>query len=166
MSRDAMTDLKPCPFCGGKPYDCQHLTYSNWGVGCSCGARGPTFNAGYRPMRDAEIRAHDDAIAAWNTRAALAAEQPQPEAQPVAVVTECEACFTPDVCQLRGKCDHYSTDWLRVAPPPSAPAPSEAEVAAAMASLYRAMEPAAWPSEDEVTDALRAAAAARNTNPA
>ena len=52
------------------------------------------------------------------------------------------------------------------APPPAAPEPSEAEVAAAMASLYRAMEPAAWPSEDEVTDALRAAAAARNTNPA
>lgn len=53
---------------------------------------------------------------------------PQPEAQPVAVVTECEACFTPDVCQLRGKCDHYSTDWLRVAPPPAAPqaeAPSQ-----------------------------------------
>ncbi len=48
----------------------------------------------------------------------------------------------------------------------AAPEPSEAEVAAAMASLYRAMEPAAWPSEDEVTDALRAAAAARNTNPA
>lgn len=114
----------------------------------------------------AHVASADDAIAAWNTRAALAAEQPQPEAQPVAVVTECEACFTPDVCQLRGKCDHYSTDWLRVAPPPSAPAPSEAEVAAAMASLYRAMEPAAWPSEDEVTDALRAAAAARNTNPA
>lgn len=117
---------------------------------------------------------------------------PQPEAQPVAVVTECEACFTPDVCQLRGKCDHYSTDWLRVAPPPSAPCPhirssgtgewatnwcalngppsapepSEAEVAAAMASLHRAMEPAAWPSEDEITDALRAAAAARNNHPA
>jgi hypothetical protein len=41
------------------------------------------------------------------------------------------------------------------------PEPSEAEVAAAMASLHRDMEPAAWPSEDEVTDALRAAAAAR-----
>lgn len=52
------------------------------------------------------------------------------------------------------------------APPPAAPEPSEAEVAAAMASLHRDMEPAAWPSEDEVTDALRAAAAARNTNPA
>ena len=45
--------------------------------------------------------------------------------------------------------------------PPAAPEPSEAEVAAAMASLHRDMEPAAWPSEDEVTDALRAAAAAR-----
>ncbi len=43
----------------------------------------------------------------------------------------------------------------------AAPEPSEAEVAAAMASLHRAMEPAAWPSEDEITDALRAAAAAK-----
>ena len=60
--------------------------------------------------------------------AALAAEQPQPEAQPVAVVTECEACFTPDVCQLRGTCDYYSAEWLRVAPPPAAPEPSEAEL--------------------------------------
>jgi len=50
---------------------------------------------------------------------------------------------------------------IEAAPPPAAPEPSEAEVAAAMASLYRAMEPAAWPSEDEITDALRAAAAAR-----
>lgn len=39
-------------------------------------------------------------------------------------MTECEACFTPDVCQLRGKCDHYSAEWLRVAaPPPPAPQP-------------------------------------------
>lgn len=45
------------------------------------------------------------------------ATPPTPAQPPVAVVTECEACFTPDVCQLRGKCDHYSTDWLRVAPP-------------------------------------------------
>ena len=36
-------------------------------------------------------------------------------AQPVATVTECEACFTPDVCQLRGTCDHYSAERLRVA---------------------------------------------------
>jgi hypothetical protein len=33
----------------------------------------------------------------------------------VAVVTECEACFTPDVCQLRGTCDHYRAELLRVA---------------------------------------------------
>jgi len=33
----------------------------------------------------------------------------------VATITECEACFTPDVCQLRGTCDHYSAEWLRVA---------------------------------------------------
>lgn len=54
--------------------------------------------------------------------AAALAEQPQP----VAVVTECEACFTPDVCQLRGTCDHYSAEWLRVAPPPPLPPPAAA----------------------------------------
>lgn len=48
--------------------------------------------------------------------AALDAAITQAErAQPVATVTECEACFTPDVCQLRGTCDHYSAERLRVA---------------------------------------------------
>ena len=32
----------------------------------------------------------------------------------VASVTECEACLTPDVCQLRGTCDHYAAEKLRV----------------------------------------------------
>ncbi len=34
--------------------------------------------------------------------------------EPVAIVTECEACFTPDVCGLRGKCDHYAATQLRI----------------------------------------------------
>lgn len=71
--------LKPCPFCGSEPYSCRHLSYSNWGVTCPCGATGPTKNAGYRPLREAEILAHNEAVAAWNERAALAAEQPQPD---------------------------------------------------------------------------------------
>ncbi len=33
----------------------------------------------------------------------------------IATVTECEACFTPDVCQLRGTCDHYAAEQLRIA---------------------------------------------------
>ena len=40
------------------------------------------------------------------------------QVEPVASVTECEACFTPDVCQLRGTCDHYAAERLRVAAPP------------------------------------------------
>jgi hypothetical protein len=48
-----------------------------------------------------------------NLRAALAA-QPAPDA-PVATISECEACFTPDACQLRGTCDHYSAERLRIA---------------------------------------------------
>lgn len=39
---------------------------------------------------------------------------PAPSAT-VATVTECEACFTPDVCQLRGTCDHYAAEQLRIA---------------------------------------------------
>ena len=39
---------------------------------------------------------------------------PRPS-EAVATVTECEACFTPDVCQLRGTCDHYSAERLRIA---------------------------------------------------
>ncbi len=68
----------------------------------------------------------------------------------------------PSIDYLRDSLDEIEAKWrLRASATLTAPEPSEAEVAAAMASLYRAMEPAAWPSEDEVTDALRAAAAAR-----
>ncbi|MBP6564349.1 MAG: hypothetical protein KA200_01925 [Burkholderiales bacterium] len=73
----------------------------------------------------------------------------------------------PSIDYLRDSLDEIEAKWrLRASATLTAPEPSEAEVAAAMASLHRAMEPAAWPSEDEITDALRAAAAARNTNPA
>ena len=68
----------------------------------------------------------------------------------------------PSIDYLRDSLDEIEAKWrLRASATLTAPEPSEAEVAAAMASLYRAMEPDAWPSEDEVTDALRAAAAAR-----
>lgn len=92
-------------------------------------------------------------------RAALAAEQPQP----VAVITECEACFTPDVCQLRGTCDHYSTDWLRVAPPPAATEPSDAEVEAAWRAIPASHEDSRVSviTKGDVWVMLRAAAAAR-----
>ncbi len=46
----------------------------------------------------------------------------QEQAEPVATMTECEACFTPDVCQLRGTCDHYAASQLRVAAQPKPPA--------------------------------------------
>ena len=51
----------------------------------------------------------------------------QTGAEPVACVTECEACFTPDACQLRGTCDHYAASKLRIAPtaqPAPLPAPA------------------------------------------
>lgn len=40
------------------------------------------------------------------------------QAEAVATVTECEACFTPDVCQLRGTCDYYTASQMRIAAPP------------------------------------------------
>ena len=120
--------LRPCPFCGGEPYSCRHLSYSNWGVTCQCGATGPTKNAGYRPLREAEIRAHNDAVAAWNERAALAAEQPQPEAPPVAYTSTAqlaalEAGHQRSITALCPRFAAMRDDLvpLYAAPPPAAP---------------------------------------------
>jgi hypothetical protein len=57
-----------------------------------------------------------DALARWDAAPSV------PSGEPVAHVSECEACFTPDACQLRGTCDHYSAERLRVAAPQPAPA--------------------------------------------
>lgn len=55
---------------------------------------------------------------------AVVAAQSRQAAQPVATITECEACFTPDVCRLRGKCDHYSAEQVRVAAQPQQAEPA------------------------------------------
>ena len=55
-------------------------------------------------------------VAITALRAALAQQD-----EPVATVTECEACFTPDVCQLRGTCDYYTASQMRIAAPPRCP---------------------------------------------
>ena len=70
-------------------------------------------------MRDPKMGEHDAALSAWlyqqreidRLRAALLTCG----RQAVATVTECEACMTPDVCQLRGTCDHYAAEKLRIA---------------------------------------------------
>ena len=67
---------------------------------------------------------HQTSLAITALRAALAAAV----AEPVASVTECEACFTPDVCQLRGTCDHYAAERLRVAAPPQREPLTEEEI--------------------------------------
>lgn len=57
-----MSDLKPCPFCGGRN---QRVKSSGrWGyfVSCACCAVGPS------------AQSREDAIAAWNTR-----KQPEQE---------------------------------------------------------------------------------------
>lgn len=86
--------LLGCPFCGNPPRSATHLTYSNYGVVCDCGAIGPTFNAGYRPPLAAEVKAVNDAIEAWNTRAA-----PPPAAD---AVTDAMVEAALDACAREG----------------------------------------------------------------
>lgn len=68
-------------------------------------------------------------------RAALA--QPAVSGEPVAHVSECEACFTPDACQLRGTCDHYAAEKLRIA---AAPQPAPARVPLTDEQLWQSDE--------------------------
>ena len=106
-----MTDaLKPCPFCGSTDLYATSNGHESHSVGCNfCGIEGPAAPT--------DSTARD----VWNDRAALA----QPSVEPVAHVSECEACFTPDACQLRGTCDHYAAEKLRIA---AAPHPAPARV--------------------------------------
>lgn len=60
-------ELKHCPFCGGKPYDAHHMTYSWWAVTCKCGAEGPSFRAD--DATEHKSSAYQKARAAWNSRA-------------------------------------------------------------------------------------------------
>ena len=55
-----MDKLKPCPFCGGKPFLNSHYiaqSKKQWAVNCRCGARFFFQDRGYK------------AIEAWNRRA-------------------------------------------------------------------------------------------------
>ena len=63
--------------------------------------------------------------------AEMLAAMAQAGAESVACVTECEACFTPDACQLRGTCDHYAASKLRIAPAAPAPLPAREPLTAA-----------------------------------
>ena len=67
-----MTDLKPCPFCGETPDITNPATFidhqgTKWGS-VQCCALGPEVRTGYDVSKNAPW--HEDAIAAWNTRAA------------------------------------------------------------------------------------------------
>lgn len=76
------------------------------------GYLGPVDDTDHGAALDAAIA---DARAALAQQAASAAN-----GGAVAHVSECEACFTPVVCQLRGTCDHYAAGRLRVAREPDA----------------------------------------------
>ena len=58
--REKLVDLKPCPFCGGKPqlkYNYVAQKKKQWSVQCRCGARFFFVDRRYK------------AIEAWNRRA-------------------------------------------------------------------------------------------------
>lgn len=78
------------------------------------------------------------------------------QAQPVAVVTECEACFTPDVCRLRGTCDHYAAEKLRITAPPAPVAPQPLTIERLRAALVaaRIIPPAAVEDPDGYDDGV------------
>jgi Lar family restriction alleviation protein len=67
-------DLKPCPFCGEKyvTTEFDRGQGDKWGyASCDvCAARGPEVRTNYD--REPDGPWHSEAIAAWNTRAALA----------------------------------------------------------------------------------------------
>ena len=60
-------ELKPCPFCGGEARECLTHLPAGWFDSIECTKCGASTD-GYPPP--------NDAIAAWNTRAALATPQP------------------------------------------------------------------------------------------
>ena len=59
-------ELKPCPFCGGQPYEAHHLTYGWWSVACKCGVHGPAFKED--PPNEHKRSAYQKATDAWNQR--------------------------------------------------------------------------------------------------
>lgn len=79
------TELKPCPFCGAAPKTIERPdnidgTEFVYVVVCYCGGYAATAHKMAR--RKALEQAKKDAIAEWNTRAALAAASAQPVAVP------------------------------------------------------------------------------------
>ena len=58
-----MTELKPCPLCGGEAYIHQ-AEDGTWGIGTYCGANKSPYHSAY-VIADTEA----EAVKAWNTRA-------------------------------------------------------------------------------------------------
>jgi Lar family restriction alleviation protein len=139
--------LLPCPFCGHDTPELERMGTPRQSciVICgNCGCRHESSDEGERcgqswnkraalaqpqqaaPSPMAELEALRDMLKAEVDRLIAGKAAPQQAAPAVATVTECEACFTPDVCQLRGTCDHYAAERLRVAAPAGqAAAPSD-----------------------------------------
>lgn len=73
-----MSELLPCPFCGGAARPTAHLTYSWFAPVCNdCGVRGPSVRI-ERGSDEQTMRALiNKADELWNTRAALRGEVEQ-----------------------------------------------------------------------------------------
>jgi Lar family restriction alleviation protein len=137
--------LKPCPFCGAKPGtlarpDNIDGTEFYAAVFCHCDGYSATAHAGCR--RKTQDEATSAAHAAWNHRAALAAQQaPEPSAPTIAAWA----------MQIPG-CDG-SADWVELGP--DKPAPVDGVVARALvwadeAGQSAQQAPAAQPVADAV----------------
>jgi Lar family restriction alleviation protein len=137
--------LKPCPFCGAKPGtlarpDNIDGTEFYAAVFCHCDGYSATAHAGCR--RKTQDEATSAAHAAWNHRAALAAQQaPEPSAPTIAAWA----------MQIPG-CDG-SADWVELGP--DKPAPVDGVVARALVWADEAGQSAQQaPAAQPVTDAV------------
>lgn len=99
-----MNELKPCPFCGGKPYKAPKFTmgYGGYGVKCECGCETPKYLV------------DEKAISWWNGRAEVPQWIPVSERLP-----ENEGTYfclghngTPFVCLFRTT-KYEGKIWLR-----------------------------------------------------
>ena len=94
-----MSDLNPCPFCGGEAAPTAHLQYSWFAPVCkSCGARGPSVRiqagASHQAMRELMNKADE----LWNTRV-----EPEEQSGKVKPAEQVAAEFKADLQTLLDK---------------------------------------------------------------